>query len=218
MMGGFGGGMRPGNMEPPEDFDPSQMQMPEGFDPSQMGQRPEGTEPPEGMENVTPPEGFDPGQMQRPEDFDPSQMGGGRGPGGNRGQMGQATGSADGETDFILTETVKSFSGVCDSAQSGKTAVTFRIEGQPGGGNLTAITCSDEALALDQIQITVTDDPSEDYAESCLLSDGMDAVNGLLPKDGGNYLLTVAVISGNTDYTGASQIRFTVAEAETTEE
>ena len=216
MMGGFGGGMRPGNMELPEDFDPSQMQMPEGFDPSQMGQRPEGMEPPEGMENMTPPEGFE--NRTPPEGFDPSQMGGGRGPGGNRGQMGQMGGNAEGETDFILTETVKSFSGVCDSAQSGKTAVTFRIEGQPGAGELTAITCSDDTLALDQIQVTVTDDPSEEYAESCLLSEGMDAVNGLLPEDGGNYLLTVAVVSGNGTHTGASQVRFTVPETEATED
>ena len=226
-IGGFGGGQRPGNMERPDDFDPSQMQIPEGFDPSQMqipegfdpsqtGQRPEGMEPPEDLENMTPPEGFDPGQMQKPENFDPTQMGGGRGQGG-RGLMGQMGGNADGETDFILTETVKSFSGVCDSAESGKTSVTFRIEGQPGAGELTAITCSDETLALDQIQVTVTDDPSEDYAESCLLSDGMNAVNDLLPEDAGNYLLTVAVVNGNSTHTGASQIRFTVTETETTE-
>ena len=202
-MGGFGGGQRPDNMELPEDFDPSQMERPNR---EQMDG------------DMTPPEGFDPSQMQKPEDFDPSQMGGGRGPGGNRGQMGQMGGNADGETDFILTETTKSFSGVCDSAQSGKTAVTFRIEGQPGAGELTAITCSDETLAPDQIQVTVTDDPSEDYAESCLLSDGMDAVNDLLPEDAGNYLLTVAVVSGSDTHTGASQIRFTVAETETTED
>ena len=203
-MGGFGGGPRPDNVERPE-----------GFDPAQMGQRPEG------MENMTPPEGMEiPEGMENmtpPEVFDPSQMGGGRGPGGNRGQMGQMGGSADGETDFILTETTKSFSGVCDSAQSGKTAVTFRVEGQLGAGSVTAITCSDEALALDQIQVTVTDDPSENYAESCLLSDGMEAVNDLLPEDAGNYILTVAVISGSDTHTGASQIRFTVAEIETTQ-
>ena len=203
---------------PPEGFDPSQL--PEDFDPSQIGQRPEGWQRPEDMEGMTPPEGFDPAQL--PEDFDPAQMGqqpGGKGEfGGNRGQMGQMGANADGETDFILTESTKSFSGVCDSAQSGKTAVTFRIEGQPAGGDLTAITCSDEALAPDQIQVTVTDDPSEDYAESCLLSEGMEAVNSLLPEDAGNYILTVAVVSGSAEYTGASQLRFTVAETETTEE
>ena len=228
MMGGFGG---MGVGQRPEDFDPSQMQIPEGFDPSQMGQwpgggqmpedttLPEGFEnmtPPEGMENMTPPEGFDPNQT--PGDFDPSQMGGGRGQGGNRGQMGQMGGSVDGETDFILTGSVRSFSGVCDSAESGKTSVTFRIEGQPGAGEIISIICSDEALSLDQIQVTVTDDPSEDYAESCLLSEGMDAINGLLPEDTGNYILTVAVISGSETHTGATQIHFTVEATETAEE
>ena len=215
-MDGFGGGMSfgnftPGQMEPPEGFDPSQMGRPNG---NQMPGGMEGMTPPEGFENMAPPEGFDPGQMQMPDGFDPSQMGGGRNPGGDRGQMGQTTGSADGETDFILTGSIRSFSGVCDSAQSGKTAVTFRIEGQPGAGKLSAITCSDETLALDQIQITVTDDPSEDYAERCLLSEGMDAVNDLLPEDGGSYILTVAVVSDSDTHTGATQIRFTVVETE----
>ena len=192
-----------GDMTPPEGFDPAQANWPEGFDPSQMGQRPEGGKMPEGME---PPEGFDPGQM-----------GGGRGPGGGRGDrdpMGQGSGNSNGQIDFILTGSIRSFSGVCDSAQSGKTAVTFRIEGQPGTGKITSITCSVGTLAADQIQITVTDDPSEDYAESCLLSAGMDAVNDLLPEDGGNYILTVAVVSSNSTHTGAAQMHFTVAENE----
>ena len=222
-FGMMGGGMRPGS------FDPSQMERPEGFDPSQM-QRPEGEAPqmPEQFENFEP--GMMPGGdtafpdrgempegMEIPEDFDPSQKG--QRPGGGRGEMGGMNGgSADGETDFILTETIKSFSGVCDSAQTGKTAVTFRVEGQLGNGSVTTITCSDETLALDQIQITVTDDPSEDYAESCLLSDGTDAVNDLLPEDAGNYILTVAVINSNETHTGASQVRFTVEATETTEE
>ena len=222
-FGMMGGGMRPGN------FDPNQMERPEGFDPSQM-QRPEGEAPqmPEQFENFEP--GMMPGSdtafpdrgempegMEIPEDFDPSQKE--QRPGGGRGEMGGMNGgSADGETDFILTETIKSFSGVCDSAESGKTAVTFRVEGELGAGSIAAITCSDETLALDQIQITVTDDPSEDYAESCLLSDGMNAVNDLLPEDGGNYVLTVAVVNSNETHTGAFQVRFTVEATETTEE
>ena len=157
---------------------------------------PDPKELPEGMEDMTPPDGF----------------------GGGRGQDGFAGGgdnqSGEGETDFILTEQVKSFSGVCDSAQSGKTRVTFQIEGDPESLSVSAITCSDETLAADQIQITVTDDPSEDYAESCLLSDGIDAVNALLPEDAGSYLLTVAVVSENADCTGAAQLRFRVAEQE----
>ena len=74
---------------------------------------------------------------------------------------------------------------------------------------VSAITASveiDPAL----VQVTVTDDPSEDYGASCLLSDGMEAVNGLLPDGDGNYILTVAVVSGTEGYTGATQLSFTV--------
>ena len=78
------GGGRPEGMEPPEGFTP--------------GQRPEGAPdvPPEGM---TPPEGMD-----RPEGFPPE---GGEFP-GPEGQ------SVAGSTDFSLTETVSSFSGLSD--------------------------------------------------------------------------------------------------------
>lgn len=206
MMGGRFGGQRPGEKDLPEDFDPSQMgqRFDRGEPPEDMGPMtpPEGFEnmtPPEGADAQTPPDGFTPGQR-------PDNMNRGQGFTGN-----QTEPRADGETDFILTEAVKSFSGVCDSAQSGKTAVTFRVEGD-ASHEITAISCSDTALPLDQIQITVTDNPSENYAESCLLSDGMDAVAALLPEDSGNYLLTVAVISGNSSYTGATQIPFTVTQ------
>ena len=210
-MGGFGGGQRPG------DFDPGQAQRPDRGQTNGDMTPPEGfenTAPPEGMgmENMAPPEGYTPDQTQIPNGFAPDQTGGGRGPGGNRGQMGQMSGSADGETNFILTGNVRSFSGVCDSAQSGKISVTFRIEGRPGTGEPVRVTCSDQTLAHSQIQITVTDDPSEDYAESCLLSDGPEAIDALLPDDTGNYVLTAAVVSSCDTHTGASQIRFTVSE------
>lgn len=200
--GGFGGG-RPGGMEPPE-----------GFDPSQRGQRPEGFRRPEGGDG-----GFDPSQMPQPpegmeppEGFDPSQMGG---PGGFPGFDGASNADGSGSTDFMLTKTTKSFSGVCDSDQSGKTRVSFTVEGvQRSGrntviGTVTAITPSveiDPAL----VQVTVADDPSENYSASCLLSDGLEAVNALLPSDDGNYLLTVAVASGSEGFTGATQVSFTV--------
>ncbi len=204
MMGGFGGGKRFEGTGMPEDFDPTQIQrpeidqMPEGFDPSQM-QRPDKGQIPEN---------FDPSQTQRPD-----------GMGGGRDQMGGMTaGNADGETDFILTETTKSFSGICDSAESGKTTVSFTVDGiertQAGTviGEIKSIIASVEDLDDSQIQITITDNPSEDYAESCLLSDGLESINDLLPEDAGQYMLTVAVISSNTTHTGASQFAFTVAE------
>lgn len=192
--GGMGGG-RPQGMEPPEGFEPSQH-------PGGMG-RIEEFQPPEGME---PPQGF------RPNDgfggFDPNG-----GFGGPMGQGSQANGS--GSTDFMLTETTKSFSGVCDSDSSGKTRVSFTVEGATGSGRttileaVTAITPSVE-LEPDQVQITVADDPSENYSASCLLSDGLEAVNALLPTEDGSYTLTVAVKSGVEGYTGATQLSFSV--------
>lgn len=221
-MGGFGGGRGGGMENPPENFDPGEMEgQPEGFEPGEMEEPPEGfrdgdreqrPELPEGMadmtlpedmENLTPPDGLE----------DRSQ--------GHRGGMdfGQMAGDGSGETDFVLTETVKSFSGVCDSAESGKTQVTFTVEGISRENGVTTISQIDailpsvDGLSDDQIQITVTDDPSEDYAETCLLSEGLEAVNALLPGSAGEYVLTIAVVSGSETYTGATQVTFTVESA-----
>ena len=43
-----------------------------------------------------------------------------------------------------------------------------------------------------------------------LLSDGLDALKKILPTEDGNYLLTIAVLSGNETYTGVTQLRFSV--------
>ena len=206
--GGMGGQM-PGGMNPPE--------MPQG---GQMPEMPQGGQMPGGM---TPPEmpqgGQMPGGMTPPEGFDPSQMGGQR-PGGMPGQMpgmGGETADGSGSVEFILTAETKSFSGVCDSEQSGKTRVSFTVDGVERSGRdnvieaITAITASVE-IDPNLVQITVKDDPSENYSASCLLSDGIDAVNELLPEDAGEYLLTVAVISGVETYTGATQVSFIVKE------
>lgn len=193
---GMGGG-RPQGMEPPEGFEP--------------GQRPEGMERPDGMRH---PDGERPEDFQPPQDFQPGDgFDPNRGFGGFPGQGTQADGS--GSTDFMLTKTTKSFSGVCDSDDSGKTRVSFTVEGATGSGRttvletVTAITPSVE-LEPDQIQITVTDDPSENYSASCLLSDGLEAVNALLPTEDGNYTLTMAVKSEVESYTGATQLSFSV--------
>lgn len=176
------GGGRPQGMEPPE-----------GFDPTQRPQRPEGMRPPEG--------------------FDPSQLG----HGGFGGPDGGQTADGSGSTDFMLTNTTKSFSGVCDSDQSGKTRVSFAVEGVQRGGRsavLPSVTAITPSVEIDPalVQITVADDPSENYSASCLLSDGLEAVNALLPADDGDYLLTVAVVSGSESLTGATQVSFTVGE------
>lgn len=212
-MGGFGGGRGGGMENPPENFDPGEMEgQPEDFEPGEMKEPPEDFEPgdreqrpelPEGMADMTPPDGLE----------DRSQ--------GHRGGMdfGQMAGDGSGETSFVLTETTKSFSGVCDSGESGKTQVTFTVEGVSRENGVTtisqinAIRSSVDGLSDDQIQITITDDPSEDYAETCLLSEGLEAVNALLPGSAGEYVLTIAVVSGSETYTGATQVTFTVESA-----
>ena len=198
--GGMGGN-RPQGMEPPEGFVP--------------GQRPDGMERPDGFRR---PDGQTVGAGPNPDGMEPPQgsvppdgtFGGFGGPMGNQPQT-----DGSGSTDFMLTETVKSFSGVCDSDASGKTRVSFTVERVSRVGRATvlktvsAITPSVE-LEPSQIQVTVTDDPSENYSASCFLSDGLEAVNALLPTEEGSYTFTVAVKSGVEGYTGAAQISFSV--------
>ena len=74
---------------------------------------------------------------------------------------------------------------------------------------LADIQASVEDLDDSRVQLTITDVPSENYAESCLLSDGAQAIAAILPTEDGVYQLTVAVRSG-TQYVGASQWQFTV--------
>ena len=52
--------------------------------------------------------------------------------------------------------------------------------------------------------------PSEDYAQTCLLSDGPEALAALLPTDDGTYQLTVAVSGSNETYAGVSQWEFSI--------
>lgn len=230
MMGGHGGfgGQRPDGMVYPDGQEgqtppemPTDGQVPEdGQTPPPIPEGLEGQQPPvtgegelSGRPGQRPDRGdFDPDDL--PENFDPSQKGGRGGfPGG---MDSQADGS--GSPSFVLTAEIKSFSGVCDSDASGKTRVTFTVDGVVRSGRdtvidaIAAITASEEELDPSLVQVTVTDDPSEDYAASCLLSDGLEAVNALLPEDTGRYLLTVAVVSGDGTYTGATQISFTVAD------
>ncbi len=205
-MGGMRGGMgQPGQM--PEGFDPQQ-EPPEGFDPTQMeGRSPEKPEDldPSQTEGRQPPE--------KPDGFAPGQ---GDGRGDVSGQLPDGAGS----TDFTLTQGSMSFSGVCDADGAGKSRVTFSLEGLEGRSPealLPAITAITPSQDLDSslVQITVTDSPSEDYARTCLLSDGLSAVNELLPEEPGSYTLTIAVVSGAEGLTGATQISFRVPEEAT---
>ncbi|MHA7967156.1 S-layer homology domain-containing protein [Paenibacillus sp. CAU 1782] len=127
-----------------------------------------------------------------------------------------ATGEAS--VSFILTETVHSFSAVTDSTDaSGKQKVTFSVNEGKGISNaasgksvaVNSITANREVPEED-VQITITDVPSENYSESVLLSDGMEALAAILPEADGTYQLTIAVISGNETYTGATRLQFTI--------
>ena len=153
-------------------------------------------------EAATPPEGQEP-----PQDNGQS----GRGDPG-AGETEAASGEAS--TLFTLSGGVHSFSGVTDSAQDGaKTAVSFTADlsvGEDGAVSLSNIQASQE-VDSSHVQLTITDVPSENYAASCLLSDGDEAIAAILPTDPGAYQLTIA-ISGDDSYTGSSQFTFTIPE------
>lgn len=177
------------------------------------GGRPEGAPgggqgtPPFG--NGTPPEPPSGEAPELPQGMTPPEMGGM--PGGQTEATGEASDA------FVLTNTIHSFSAITDSATSGKQKVTFSINDGKGitnaasGGSivLNSIRASTE-LPEQDVQITVTDVPSENYSESALLSDGLDAIAAILPKDDGTYRLTAAVVSGNAEYTGATSLQFTI--------
>ncbi|WP_168120424.1 carbohydrate-binding domain-containing protein [Paenibacillus sp. HB172176] len=194
MGGGFGGGM------PPEGGFPD-------------GEMPEG-----GFGGGTPPEGFPDGEM--PE----GGFGGGTPP---EGGMGGFTPGMDGEqtdvnaaasSDFIITSTTHSFSGISEATDAvGKTVATFTINDGQGIANVA----SGETALLEQIkanmdvpasdiQVTITDVPSENFSETGLLSELQDDFSQIMPTEDGIYRLTVAVVSSNETYTGVSQSYFTI--------
>lgn len=153
-------------------------------------------------EAATPPEGQEP-----PQDNGLS----GR---GDPGAGGTEAASGEASTLFTLSDGVHSFSGVTDSAQDGtKTSVSFTADlsvGEDGTVFLSNIQASQE-VDSSHVQLTITDVPSENYAASCLLSDGDEAIAAILPTDPGTYQLTIAM-SGDDSYTGSSQFTFTIPE------
>ena len=154
-------------------------------------------------EAATPPEG----QEEPPQDNGQS----GR---GDPGAGGTEAASGEASTLFTLSDGVHSFSGVTDSAQDGtKTSVSFTTDlsvGEDGTVSLSNIQASQE-VDSSHVQLTITDVPSENYAASCLLSDGDEAIAAILPTDPGTYQLTNAM-SGDDSYTGSSQFTFTIPE------
>ena len=124
--------------------------------------------------------------------------------------------NAEGSTSFIITNAIHSFSGISASTEaSGKTRVTFSVNDGSGvknvvtGGKLALdkVTASAEVPDED-IQLTITDVPSESFSSSIRLSEGLDALT--LPTEDGTYQLTVAVVSDNAKYTGTSQYTFMI--------
>lgn len=224
MGGGFGG--RPSQRpEMPEDWDGQPPEMPENWDgqPPEMpenwdGQRPEMPEnwqgrPQEMPENWQDGEGRPPRLSQvdgQPPEF---RENGGRGQGGRPG-MGMEQSNGEPSTEFTITDTIRSFSGVSDSVEaSGKTEVTFSAEVTVSEDGIVSISNIQASAEIDKshVQITVADVPSEDYSASCLWSDGDEAIANILPEDPGSFQLTISVANDDT-YAGTSQFFFRVPE------
>ena len=184
---------------------------------------PGGGMPPTGMEHPKPPEGFEmpegmkpPEGMEFPKDFEAGQQPNIPFPGGSSRPGTEQAAATTGSTAFILTKENHTFSGVSDSARdSGKTEVSF--DAQISVDENGVVTVSDITSSVDvdmsHIQITITDIPSEDYSASCLWSEGMEALRGILPEEPGNYRLTIS-ITGDEDYTGTSQFSFHIQDDE----
>lgn len=136
--------------------------------------------------------------------------------GGTASSGGQRTTSTP-STAFTITATTHTFSGVTDSTEDGdKTEITFSINGndgptvEDGAIVISSITPSEE-IDQSRVQITITDVPSEDFAATALLSDGLDSLKELLPTDSGTYRITVSV-SGDDSFTGINQWTVTIPE------
>lgn len=129
-----------------------------------------------------------------------------------------AAANVAGSTAFIVTEAVSSFSGISQASDaSGKTRVSFTVNNGAGIRNaatgqqavLEQIAASADVPEQD-IQVTVTDVPSENYSETKLLSELKGSLSDIMPEADGQYRLTVAVVSTNETYTGVSQWLFTI--------
>ena len=195
MPNGFGGE----SFTPPNGMEMPNMKFPDGM------QRPEGM--PEWNGQGKPENGRFPGGMNMPADFP------GQNP-GNPFENQQPTG--EGSTEFVITDMIHSFSGISDSvAETGKTKVTFSAQitvGEDGSVPVSDVQSS-EGVDPSHVQISVADIPSEDYAASCLWSDGAEAIAKILPEEAGRYQLTISVTDDET-YAGTSQFSFMIPETE----
>ncbi len=185
-------------------------QMSPGENRQEMMQTP--PEMPDGEKMGNPPEIPDGGQMP-PGDNQQGMM---QTPQEMTGTVTQEIGQ--GSTEFILTATTHSFSGVSDSPEaSGKTTVVFHvnendlISDTPAGESVEIVyagaALSDGtliSLAPEDIQFTLTDVPSESYQKTVRYSDGAAALTAILPTDAGTYQLIIAISNPDSVYTGSS--------------
>ncbi len=138
--------------------------------------------------------------------------------GSNTAQAGsQSSGGADERTLVLSQDQVTLDGQVLSEGEDGAVTLSHDIvyyqEGQ--GSDYGEGTAEEEHSAGEAdahlVQLTITDVPSENYAASCLLSDGDEAIAAIQPTDPGAYQLTIA-ISGDDSYTGSSQFTFTIPE------
>lgn len=194
MMGGGFGGNPPGgdNGQAGQGTPPSgeRPEMPEGNPP----EMPEGTRPemPDGMQGM-PEGGFNPGGQD-------------------------TTASGEGAIAFVLKDSVHSFSGISEATDhDSKTKVTFTVNNGAGIQSVALgrsivfekVTASADVPESD-IQLTVTDVPSENFSNTYLLSELSGDLSQIMPEEEGQYRLTVAVVSSNETYTGVSQWQFAI--------
>ncbi|OMF25621.1 hypothetical protein BK133_21255 [Paenibacillus sp. FSL H8-0548] len=126
--------------------------------------------------------------------------------------------SSEGSTAFKITESVHSFSGVSEATDnSGKTKVTFTVNDGAGIQSVASGKSivfegvkASTAVPESDIQLTVTDVPSENYSETYLLSELKGDLSKIMPEEDGQYRLTIAVVSSNETYTGVSQWQFAI--------
>lgn len=194
---------------------------------------PEGTPPeiPDGTQGTTPPEipdGVQGAPSDKPEGTPPEKPtgtpadkpdgsfnpNGGFNPGGQQ----DTDVSGEGSTAFVITESVHSFSGISEAADnSGKTKVTFTVN---DGAGIQSVA-SGESIVFNgvkasadvpesDIQLTVTDVPSENYSKTYLLSELKGDLSQIMPEEDGQYRLTIAVVSSNETYTGVSEWQFAI--------
>ncbi|MCR8659764.1 carbohydrate-binding domain-containing protein [Paenibacillus endoradicis] len=199
MMGGGPGGNPPGD----------------GNGQFGQGTPPTGERPDNGMTNGQFPEGTPPeGTMSRPDNNLAGMPEGSFNPNGQE----STTTSGEGSTAFVITETVHSFSGVSEATDaSGKTKVTFTVNDGAGiqsvaSGKSIVFDGVSASVAVPEsdIQLTVTDMPSENYSETFLLSELKGDFSKIMPQEDGQYRLTIAVVSSNETYTGVSQWQFAI--------